>query len=161
MQFSEDAVKEQQTRTEETSEVLSDKIRFDFEMGLEEFRKLEPRILETRRRFQLLSKDKRQDGKLPSIEGCLTFKEWCMKVLGRPEKVVMYLLQSDSENKEHIEKVGNVTSFSFTKGEQKRVDALLLIHARRLGRLLSRKEQKQILHEEFGLFLNVYEGEEQ
>jgi len=59
-------------------------------------RQLLPFIKEMRRRFRHLPR-RSIDGVRPSIAGCVTFGEWCWKVLRRTPRTVRYLLQEKPE----------------------------------------------------------------
>lgn len=159
MNSAENVIKEQETRTTDESELLSDKTRFDFEEGLKELRRLEPRIEEIRRRFQNLVKELGKDGQPQTIEGYRTYKSWCLGVLGRPAKVVALLLHGGPEPKEIVEKTEGIRSLSFLKKEQENLKILFQIREKILGRALTPKEQKEFLHEEFDKFLSAYTKE--
>lgn len=154
----EETVEKQLTRTTVEAEELSAGVLEHFDLAQERFRRARPRIIEMQRRFTILDKGLGLDGKPRTIEGCQTFEEWCIKVLGKPASVVFYLLRGGPKVHEPKAKTDEIHSLNFTSGEKR---SLELLFKRYLGDDPSREARKSFLHKTLEVYLSGLLSDEQ
>jgi hypothetical protein len=86
-------------RHEMDVDVLSNRIRENFNGSMLSLKQLEPLVSEIRRRFKHLPRKQKVDGTYPNIAGYRTFKDWCGRVLHHSDRAVRYMLKGGNNNR--------------------------------------------------------------
>ena len=86
-------------RHEMDVDVLSNRIRENFNGSMLSLKQLEPLVSEILRRFKHLPRKQEVDSTYPNIAGYRTFKDWCVGVLDHSDRAVRYMLKGGNNNR--------------------------------------------------------------